>query len=620
MASDGAGGVWIGREFGGSSSGDSLEILRFGIDGTPPRGWNSLGRVITTNRQLGFVGQNLLATSDGGAFVLGSSGYYLRRLRPDGSDALDSTGVSIQVSGGPYGGPDGPPAALALAGNAMCILYDYANGKYDHDAVLSATDSSGFSMWNNGVPIPLSVPSTEGATGVISYPAELQLRPGGGVIASWIDATNPVGLFGFVARVQAVDSNGVVLWPLGGIHPYRGSGDDRETRMVGDGQGGVFVGVVRATDRFADPHELRVGHIRADGSRDPAWPDTGLTINDSGADPMWITGMLSERDGGFLLAWYTSYAAGEHLARISPSGTVLWQVVVDPGSGYGLISDGRDGAWWVSEKLVAGVFGQPTDTDLYIGHVGASGAPLINNKLVATGPQVQQFVGACSDDGGGIILVWNDFRLDPSGRRSQVYGQNVNADGSLGGTVVAALASLISSDVAGLSVALKWDSPSRHQSYDIERRAIGDDWVTIASAIWPDGQGVVAFADEVPAAGTYDYRLAWRHAGQRVDGSVATVRVTFGGALTLSAPTDVAGRRVGLRYRVPEGDRIRLELFDLSGRRIRVFREASSEQGDHTLWWDGRDDSGVRVARGLYLARLTDGNAHLEAKLVTLGE
>ena len=53
-----------------------------------------------------------------------------------------------------------------------------------------------------------------------------------------------------------------------------------------------------------------------------------------------------------------------------------------------------------------------------------------------------------------------------------------------------------------------------------------------------------------------------------------------------------------------EDHRVRLTIHDPSGRVIRDLGERSLGAGEHRWTWDGRDDSGTRVASGVYLYRL----------------
>ena len=50
---------------------------------------------------------------------------------------------------------------------------------------------------------------------------------------------------------------------------------------------------------------------------------------------------------------------------------------------------------------------------------------------------------------------------------------------------------------------------------------------------------------------------------------------------------------------------MRLELFDLTGRRTRVLAAGPMSRGEHLVTWDRRDDQGTVVESGVYFARLS---------------
>jgi subtilisin family serine protease len=59
-----------------------------------------------------------------------------------------------------------------------------------------------------------------------------------------------------------------------------------------------------------------------------------------------------------------------------------------------------------------------------------------------------------------------------------------------------------------------------------------------------------------------------------------------------------------------------IRVYDLSGRLVRTLRIARG--GRDTERWDGRDESGRLVPAGVYLARLTGGSLHAQARIVFL--
>jgi hypothetical protein len=66
--------------------------------------------------------------------------------------------------------------------------------------------------------------------------------------------------------------------------------------------------------------------------------------------------------------------------------------------------------------------------------------------------------------------------------------------------------------------------------------------------------------------------------------------------------------------------RAELGIFDLAGRRVRLLASMAFDAGPHRLDWDGRDDAGRAVARGLYFVRLrtADGRIVGASKLTIL--
>jgi len=76
---------------------------------------------------------------------------------------------------------------------------------------------------------------------------------------------------------------------------------------------------------------------------------------------------------------------------------------------------------------------------------------------------------------------------------------------------------------------------------------------------------------------------------------------------------------VSLEWHAPEivGEAGRaIEVFDVSGRRLRRFALGAGEDG--VLSWDGRDESGRRLPAGLYFARLTGGSLRAQARVVLI--
>ena len=59
-----------------------------------------------------------------------------------------------------------------------------------------------------------------------------------------------------------------------------------------------------------------------------------------------------------------------------------------------------------------------------------------------------------------------------------------------------------------------------------------------------------------------------------------------------------------LRYQMEEAGRVRLEIFDLTGQKLRTLANTFQEPGFFTTRWDGTNQHGRRVSTGIYLVRL----------------
>ena len=90
-----------------------------------------------------------------------------------------------------------------------------------------------------------------------------------------------------------------------------------------------------------------------------------------------------------------------------------------------------------------------------------------------------------------------------------------------------------------------------------------------------------------------------------------------GDVAALSAPVpNPFNPATTLRYHVPSGARtVDLAVYDQRGRLVRRLG-VEAAAGWHEVRWDGRDESGARVASGLYFARLTADAASEVRKMV----
>ncbi len=60
----------------------------------------------------------------------------------------------------------------------------------------------------------------------------------------------------------------------------------------------------------------------------------------------------------------------------------------------------------------------------------------------------------------------------------------------------------------------------------------------------------------------------------------------------------------GSTLTLAEGGSVIVEIFNVTGRRVKTLVNANLARGPHTLRWDGRDDSGRRMPEGIYFYRV----------------
>jgi type VI secretion system Hcp family effector len=86
--------------------------------------------------------------------------------------------------------------------------------------------------------------------------------------------------------------------------------------------------------------------------------------------------------------------------------------------------------------------------------------------------------------------------------------------------------------------------------------------------------------------------------------ATATPEPLAKGILLPPAPNPTRGE-TEFRFSLPTGSNAELTLFDLRGRVVRELHRGWTSAEPVVAVWDGTDDQGIKVAQGLYVARLT---------------
>ncbi|HKQ59080.1 MAG TPA: T9SS type A sorting domain-containing protein [Candidatus Eisenbacteria bacterium] len=155
-------------------------------------------------------------------------------------------------------------------------------------------------------------------------------------------------------------------------------------------------------------------------------------------------------------------------------------------------------------------------------------------------------------------------------------------------------------------VRLTWYAPAPDERVATVYRRAGDQAWSDLGRVVPDGTGRIVFEDRAVAAGTrYLYRLGLRDgAGETLTDEVA-VDVPLAVAPELAIQhvrPNPSAREMWVSFSLPAGEAARLELLDISGRRVRERTVAGAGQQMVDL-----AAAGSRLAPGIYIVRLTQG-------------
>ena len=69
-------------------------------------------------------------------------------------------------------------------------------------------------------------------------------------------------------------------------------------------------------------------------------------------------------------------------------------------------------------------------------------------------------------------------------------------------------------------------------------------------------------------------------------------------------------------FALPSAQRVRLDVYNMLGQRVRTLAAGPMEPGFHTIVWNGRDDGGRAVAAGLYISLLETADQQLTRKML----
>jgi len=104
----------------------------------------------------------------------------------------------------------------------------------------------------------------------------------------------------------------------------------------------------------------------------------------------------------------------------------------------------------------------------------------------------------------------------------------------------------------------------------------------------------------------------------RIRGGAGVEPAWISGLALSAASPDPVRTRTRFAYTLPADGELALTIHGLDGRRVRMLATGTAAAGPHESHWDARDDTGRRVAAGVYFARLESRGQVVGRRLVVL--
>lgn len=246
-------------------------------------------------------------------------------------------------------------------------------------------------------------------------------------------------------------------------------------------------------------------------------------------------------------------------------------------------------------------------------------APLYRGRYTLSGAGAVAISASASDGSGNESLAEYAFVSFPVGRAG---GYAAGASGALELTVPpGALSREIYLTIAA-------PSPGTFEIQPFGTRVPG----MAARLRLPDAADPSRFGVEVERSGAWEAVPCWHaESGGALyvtlettgrlrlrEGETAGSRPLPGAVSLRFAASHPSAGSAELLYGLPAPGAVTLEIFDVSGRRVRTLLRGVSAPGVHRAVWDGRDDAGAAAAPGVYLARLSHPAGSATQKLVTV--
>jgi len=526
----------------------------------------------------------------GGAIIAWNDGRvglrtYAQRINAAGTTQWTTDGVLVSSTG------VSPTIISDGAGGAIIAFTDFRGS--DADIYVQRIDASGNLLWSSGGVAICT------ATGDQEYQT-LVGDGSGGAIVCWDDPRNG----SYDVYSQRVDASGTVQWTVNGVSLCSAAGDQVRPVIASDGAGGA---VVAWNDyRAGASSDIYAQRINASGS--VQWTVNGVVVSTAASDQESAV-ILQDGSGGAIIAWqdHRNSNFDIYAQHIRSDSTTLWTAngvaictATDQQLSPSIAGDGSGGAIisWYDHR-------NGTDYNIYAQHMNASGISqwTTDGLSVCTASGDQEYPAIISDDLGGSLITWYDFRSGSNDIYAQRIGPLGTPQWTSNGVVLSSasgdqLSPTLASDGAGGGIVVWYDyrngsSDIYAQRVDLLGNLYPEPWIDAVGDIANDQGGkleVLWKPSPLDSWGTSTVRSYTVMMGTKTSGQLGKTERTAGDGIYWRTLGTVAadwssGYNAVAATSADSG---------LLGIPVYYFRVVANNE-DSTVFWSSNVDSGYSI-------------------------
>lgn len=392
-----------GVDFGVDQGSSTISIS--GVAATNIISWNNTDIMATVPTGAGTGNVTVTVSGDG---TDGTSG---QLIVPWVAESPNNVPISVETN---Y--QQAPASVSDGSGGVFIVWADKRNGT-DYDIYAQRVNSAGVVQWTtNGVPIAT-------VTGTQTHQT-LTSDGNGGAIIAWADARS-----GYDIYAQRINRDGDVQWATNGVAVGAATGSQTSPTLLPDGNGGAFVGWIDGRNDSGDTYIQRINSAGV-----AQWNTNGVAIaveSSIQSSPLLAT----DDSGGVILVWHDGRSPGRgiYAQRINSAGVAQWTangVVIVTGNGgqdsQQITSDGNGGVFVVWRAWPGANY------DIYAQRINNAGVVqwASDGVVVSDATGYQDYPSIVSDDSGGAIIVWQDSRNGTQWTDEDIYAQRINSAGT----------------------------------------------------------------------------------------------------------------------------------------------------------------------------------------------